>query len=344
LDSKKIQIKSLEFEVSKPNFWDDKDQSKKIMGQLSCLKNVCTLYNKLCVQLKDLMDLKKLAVIENDETLLKDIENCSKKFEKELLDFVIKVKLPVGEFDKNNAIMSIHAGAGGTESCDWAHMLLRMYSKWAGNNGFEMEVIDSLYGEETGIKNTTIILKGESVFRLLQSEIGVHRLVRISPFDSNKRRHTSFSSVDVIPEVDDDDTDIIIKDRDIRIDTYRSSGAGGQHVNKTDSAVRITHLATRLVVQSQNERSQIKNKSIAMKLLKAKLYELEQKKQRISSEKHHGEKSAIEWGNQIRSYIFMPYQLVKDHRTGCEMSCIDLVMNGEIDGFISAYLYWKLNS
>jgi peptide chain release factor 2 len=219
-----------------------------------------------------------------------------------------------------------------------------MYSKWAGNNGFEMEVIDSLYGEETGIKNTTVILKGESIFRLLQSEIGVHRLVRISPFDSNKRRHTSFSSVDVIPEVNDDDTDIIIKDKDIRIDTYRSSGAGGQHVNKTDSAVRITHLATRLVVQSQNERSQIKNKSIAMKLLKAKLYELKQKKQRISSEKHHGEKSAIEWSNQIRSYIFMPYQLVKDHRTGCEMSCIDLVMNGEIDDFISSYLYWKLNS
>jgi peptide chain release factor 2 len=341
LNSKEIQIKNLEFEISNPNFWNDKGQSKKILEQLAYLKNVCASYNKMYLHVKDLIALRELAVFENDEHLLEDVENCSKKLEKELLDFII-TKSSCGELDKNNAIMSIHAGAGGTESCDWAQMLLRMYSKWSGNNGFKMEVIDSLCGDETGIKSTTVVLKGEYAFKLLQSEIGVHRLVRVSPFDSNKRRHTSFSSVDVIPEVDDK-TDLIIKDKDVRIDTYRSSGAGGQHVNKTDSAVRITHLTTGLVVQSQNERSQTKNKSIAMKLLKSKLYELEQKKQRISSEKHYGEKGAIEWGNQIRSYVFMPYQLVKDHRTGYEVSCIDLVMNGRIDDFISSYLYWKLN-
>jgi peptide chain release factor 2 len=341
LNSKETQIKNLEFEISKPSFWSNTDQAKKIIGQLIYLRSVCELCNKMYTHVKDLMALRELAVFENDENLLKDIENCSKKLEKELLDFVI-TKSSDGILDKNNAIMSIHAGAGGTESCDWAQMLLRMYSKWSVNKGFKMEVIDSLYGDETGIKSTTVILKGEYAFKLLQSEIGVHRLVRVSPFDSNKRRHTSFSSVDVIPEVDDN-TDLIIKDRDVRIDTYRSSGAGGQHVNKTDSAVRITHLITGLVVQSQNERSQIKNKSIAMKLLKAKLYELEQKKQRTSSEKRYGEKGAIEWGNQIRSYVFMPYQLVKDHRTGYETSYVDLVINGEIDDFISSYLYWKLN-
>jgi peptide chain release factor 2 len=342
LNSKEIQIKNLEFEISKPSFWSNKDQAKKIIGQLTYLKNMCAMCNRMYMHIKDLIALKELAIFENDENLLKDVGNCSKKLEKELLDFVI-TKSSDGELDKNNAIMSIHAGAGGTESCDWAQMLLRMYSKWSGNKGFKMEVIDSLYGDETGIKSTTVILKGEYAFKLLQSEIGVHRLIRVSPFDSNKRRHTSFSSVDVIPEVDDDTTDLIIKDRDVRIDTYRSSGAGGQHVNKTDSAVRITHLTTGLVVQSQNERSQIKNKSIAMKLLKAKLYELEQKKQRISSEKHYDEKGAIEWGSQIRSYVFMPYQLVKDHRTSYETSYIDLVMNGGIDDFISSYLYWKLN-
>jgi peptide chain release factor 2 len=216
-----------------------------------------------------------------------------------------------------------------------------MYSKWAEDKSFETEVVDSLNGDGAGIKNITMIIRGEYAYGFLQSEMGVHRLVRISPFDSNKRRHTSFSSVDVIPEVEDS-IDIIIEDKDIRIDTYRASGAGGQHINKTDSAVRITHLETEITVQSQNDRSQIKNRVTAMKLLKARLYELEREKQRVSYEKHYNEKGAIEWGSQIRSYVFMPYQLVKDHRTGYETSRVDLVMNGDIDNFISAYLSWKL--
>ena len=263
--------------------------------------------------------------------LLKDVESIE-----------VKTKLS-GKHDKNNAIVSIHAGAGGTESCDWAQMLVRMYSRWAENKGFIFNTIDILDGDEVGIKSITFIIEGEYAYGFLQSEIGVHRLVRISPFDANKRRHTSFASVDVIPEVDDD-IDIVIEDKDIRIDTYRSTGAGGQHVNTTDSAVRIIHLPTNIVAQSQTERSQIKNKATAMKLLKAKLYEYEQEKLRQSYEKHYNEKGLIAWGNQIRSYIFMPYQLVKDHRTNLETSHVGKVMDGDIDAFISQYLNWKLQT
>ncbi|MDR3275552.1 MAG: peptide chain release factor 2, partial [Endomicrobium sp.] len=294
----------------------------------------------MSVRVKDLIDLKELAAIEKDENLLKDVEDGSRELEKELSAFETKIKLN-DEHDKNNAIISIHAGAGGTESCDWAQMLVRMYSRWAENKDFETEVVDSLYGDEVGIKSITMIMKGEYAYGLLRSEVGVHRLVRVSPFDANKRRHTSFSSVDVIPELDDN-INIVIEDKDIRIDTYRASGAGGQHINKTDSAVRITHLVTGIIVQSQNDRSQIKNRATAMKLLNARLYELERENQRASYEKHYNEKGAIEWGSQIRSYIFMPYQLVKDHRTGCEISQLNLVMDGEIGSFISAYLSWKL--
>jgi peptide chain release factor 2 len=312
------------------------------MSELDDLKNLCNLWQDMHLQVKDLIELKDLAESENDDAALKEVEDGSKKLEKVLSSFETKTKLD-GEHDRNNAIMSIHAGAGGTESCDWAQMLVRMYSRWAEDKGFEVEVVDSLDGDEAGIKSITMIIKGEYAYGFLQSEIGVHRLVRISPFDSNKRRHTSFSSVDVIPEIEDN-IDIIIEDKDIRIDTYRASGAGGQHINKTDSAVRITHLPTGIIVQSQNDRSQIKNRATAMKLLKAKLYELEQEKQRASYEKHYNEKGSIEWGSQIRSYVFMPYQLVKDHRTGYESSQVNAVMDGEIDSFISAYLSWKLES
>jgi peptide chain release factor 2 len=336
------RIKELENEITEPNFWNDQNTAKKVMSELDALKNTNKLWQDMDSQVKDLIDLKELAESENNENTLKDVEEGSKKLEKILSAFEIKTKL-AGEHDKNNAIMSIHAGAGGTESCDWAQMLLRMYSRWAEDKGFEIEVVDSLDGAEAGIKSITMIIKGEYAYGFLQSEIGVHRLVRISPFDSNKRRHTSFSSVDVIPEIEDN-IDIIIEDKDIRIDTYRASGAGGQHINKTDSAVRITHLSTGLIVQAQNDRSQIKNRATAMKLLKAKLYELEQEKQRASYEKHYNEKGAIEWGSQIRSYVFMPYQLVKDHRTGCETSQVNPVMDGEIDSFISAYLSWKLEN
>jgi peptide chain release factor 2 len=312
------------------------------MAELDEVKNLYTSWQNLNNKVKDLIELSKLAALESDEHLLKDIEKDTKNLEKELLDFETKTKLS-GQRDRNNAIMSIHAGAGGTESCDWAQMIVRMYSRWAEDKGFETDVVDILDGDGAGIKSITMIIKGEYAYGFLQSEIGVHRLVRISPFDSNKRRHTSFASVDVIPEVDDN-INIIIEDKDIRIDTYRASGAGGQHINKTDSAVRITHLTTGIIVQSQTDRSQIKNRATAMKLLKAKLYELEQEKQRSDYEKHYNEKGAIEWGSQIRSYVFMPYQLVKDHRTGCETSRVDKVMDGEIDNFISAYLSWKLKN
>ncbi|GHT52110.1 peptide chain release factor 2 [Endomicrobiia bacterium] len=310
------------------------------MAELDGLKNTYKVWQDISVRVQDLIDLKELAAIENDENILKDVEEGSKKLGKEFAAFEAKTKLG-GQHDKNNAIISIHAGAGGTESCDWAQMLLRMYSRWAEYKGFEIEVVDTLDGEEAGIKSITMIIKGEYSYGFLQSEVGVHRLVRISPFDSNKRRHTSFASVDVIPEVDDN-INIVIEDKDIRIDTYRASGAGGQHINKTDSAVRINHLPTGIIVQSQNDRSQIRNRATAMKLLKAKLYEFEQEKQRASYEKHYNEKGSIEWGSQIRSYVFMPYQLVKDHRTGYETSQVNLIMNGEIDDFISAYLSWKL--
>jgi peptide chain release factor 2 len=334
------QIKELEIEMSTSNFWSDKNRAVEVTAKLDVLKNMYSLWSDLDRQVRDLLDLEELAVSENDENFLKSIEDSSRKLEKDLSAFELRMKLD-GEHDGNGAIVSVHAGAGGTESCDWAQMLVRMYSRWAENKGFEIEVVDSLDGEEAGIKSITMVIKGRYAYGFLQSEIGVHRLVRISPFDSNRRRHTSFSSVDVISLIEDD-INILIEDKDIRIDTYRSSGAGGQHINKTDSAVRITHLPTGVTVQSQNDRSQIKNRATAMKLLKAKLYELELEKKRASYEKHYNEKGAIEWGYQMRSYIFMPYQLVKDHRTGYETSQINSVMDGEIDEFINAYLSWKL--
>lgn len=242
-----------------------------------------------------------------------------------------------GEADKYNAILSVNAGAGGTESCDWAAMLLRMYFKWAEPKGFQVTVIDQLQGEEAGIKNATIIIKGDYAYGFLKSEIGVHRLVRISPFDSNKRRHTSFASIDVIPEVSDD-IQLDIKEADLRIDTYRAGGAGGQHVNKTDSAVRITHMPSGIVVQCQSERSQFKNKSTAMKILKAKLYEKERMKKARDIESAYDAKKEIAWGSQIRSYVLHPYSMVKDHRTDHETGKASAVLDGEIDGFIEAYL------
>jgi len=242
--------------------------------------------------------------------------------------------------DKNNAILSINAGAGGTESCDWVSMLLRMYSKWAAANKFEIQQIDFLAGEEAGIKNVTIIVKGPYAYGYLKSESGVHRLVRISPFDANRRRHTSFASVDVIPEISND-IKIDIKESDLRIDTYRAGGRGGQHVNVTDSAVRITHIPTKTVVQCQNERSQHKNKATAMKVLKARVYEVEREKKRKELEKQYAEKQRIEWGSQIRSYVMHPYSMVKDHRTSHQTSNVQAVMDGRLDDFMEAYLKIK---
>jgi peptide chain release factor 2 len=310
------------------------------MTRLNQLRKTVANWEKLNTEVADLAALEELAAAEKDDKLIQDVSDSEGKLAGRVHLLEVETKL-AGEYDGNNAIVSIHAGAGGTESCDWAEMLTRMYRRWAEKKGFPVEVIDILPGEEAGIKSITMIVKGEYAYGLLQSELGVHRLVRISPFDANKRRHTSFSSVDVIPEIDDD-IEIKIEDKDLRIDTYRASGHGGQYINKTDSAVRITHTPSGIVIACQSERSQIKNRAMAMKLLKAKLYELEQEKKRQVIEKHYDEKGAIAWGSQIRSYVFMPYQLVKDHRTGKEIPQVDIVMDGEIEPFIEAYLDWKV--
>ena len=326
--------------ISAHDFWSDQNNAKTIMSKLDGLKNLVSQWQNLNEKANELSEIEQLLEIENDEELSEQLQKDTKKLETEIKKLDIKTKLS-GQHDKNNAIVSINAGAGGTESCDWVSMVFRMYTMWAEDKGFVLNTVDMLSGDEAGIKNITFIVKGEYAYGLLQSEIGVHRLVRISPFDANKRRHTSFCSVDVIPEVEDE-IDIVIDDKDIRIDTYRAGGAGGQYVNKTDSAVRITHLPTNIVAQSQTERSQIKNRITAMSLLKAKLYEYEQEKNRQAYEKHYDEKGLIAWGSQIRSYVFMPYQLVKDHRTDYETSQVPKVMDGDIDDFINEYLNWKL--
>lgn len=284
-------------------------------------------------------ELYLLAIEEKDFNLTSDLEQNFEIILNKIKSINLELKLS-GKFDKNNAILTLHAGAGGTESCDWAQMLFRMYCRYIERKNFSFEILDILPGEEVGIKSVVILVKGEYAYGYLKSEIGVHRLVRISPFDSNKRRHTSFASCDVIPEIEDD-IDIKIEDKDLRIDTYRASGAGGQHVNKTESAIRITHLPTGIVVQCQNERSQHKNKETAIKLLKARLFELEEEKRRSDTEKHYDNKGSIAWGSQIRSYVFCPYTLVKDHRTNFEVGNLQAVMDGEITGFIEAYLSIK---
>lgn len=292
-------------------------------------------YNALETELKDLKDIIEIAG-PDDASSLEHFKNDIARLKKKMEALEFKTLLS-GDADKSNAILSINAGAGGTESCDWAAVLLRMYTRWAEDKGYAITVIDTMAGEEAGIKNTTIIIKGEYAYGYLKSESGVHRLVRISPFDSNSRRHTSFASVDVIPEVADD-IKIDIKEDDLRIDTYRAGGKGGQHVNKTDSAVRITHIPSGIVVQCQSERSQFKNKSTSMKILKAKLYEVERMKKSKAIENAYESKKEIAWGSQIRSYVLHPYSMVKDHRTGHETGKSDAVLNGEIDGFIEAYL------
>ena len=281
----------------------------------------------------------ELAKEENDEETLKEVSDKLSRVEKDLQSAEFKRMLG-GESDRNNAIVSIHSGAGGTEAQDWASMLLRMYLRWAERKGFRAEVIDTLAGEEAGIKSATFEVTGDYAYGYLKAEVGIHRLVRISPFDAGKRRHTSFASVFVYPEIDEDIV-IEIKDEDLRVDTFRSSGAGGQHVNKTDSAVRITHFPTGIVVQCQNERSQHKNRSMAMKVLKARLYELKLRQQEEKAEALHSTKKDIAWGSQIRSYVLQPYRLVKDHRTNFEMGNVDAVLDGDLDEFIQAYLLQK---
>ncbi|MFH1540587.1 MAG: peptide chain release factor 2 [Elusimicrobiota bacterium] len=339
VEKKLKKISEIEKTISLSNFWDNPAEAQKTMQLLSLLKSQITKYQNIKNELSETSELLSILEMENDESMHSDIEKALEKIEEEISEMDLQLKLS-GEFDKNSAIVSIHSGAGGTEACDWADMLLRLYLRWAERKNFKTEVVDSLAGDEAGIKSITFIVNGEYAYGYLKAEIGVHRLVRISPFDANKRRHTSFASVDVIPEIEDD-IKIEIKEEDIRVDTYRAGGHGGQYLQKTDSAVRITHNPSGIVVQSQNERSQLKNKNTAMKLLKAKLYELEQEKKRAKVEKHYDEKGSIAWGSQIRSYVFMPYQLVKDHRTGFETGNVQKVMDGEIDKFIHTYLSQK---
>jgi peptide chain release factor 2 len=290
----------------------------------------------LAGRLSDLGAMAELAAEEGGESMLAELEKELAAIRQDIARAEV-ASLLSGEHDSSNAIVSIHPGAGGTEAQDWAEMLMRMYLRWAEKNGYKTEVLDYQAGEEAGVKSVTFTVSGDYAYGKLKAEAGVHRLVRISPFDANKRRHTSFASLFLYPEVEED-IDIQIDEKDLRIDTYRASSAGGQHVNKTDSAVRITHLPTGIVVQCQNERSQIKNKAVAMKVLKSRLYEMKKKEQEDKLDKIAGEKKDIAWGSQIRSYVFQPYQMVKDHRTGVEVGNISAVMDGEIDQFIEAYL------
>lgn len=322
--------------MSSPGFWDDAQESSRVVKQLKFLKSIVEPWDEASKKHKDLQELIPILKFEdreliadlsrNIDTLLKEVESL--EFE----------TIFGGEFDRNNAILSINAGAGGTESCDWSAMLLRMYSRFAESHKFNVKTIDILPGEEAGIKNVTLLIEGEYAYGYLKAEAGVHRLVRISPFDANKRRHTSFASVDVIPEVQQD-IGVKIEEKDLVIETYRSSGPGGQHMQKTDSAVRIKHIPTGIVVTCQNERSQYQNKQTALNILKARLYDLEREKKEKELLKRYGqEKKKIEWGSQIRSYVMHPYNLVKDHRTDLETGDVSKVMDGGIDEFIKAYL------
>jgi peptide chain release factor 2 len=327
--------------MSSAGFWDNTEQSTKVVKELKNLKNTVEPWEAACSKYQELQELA--GILEPKETdlvadLARNVDILSKETEK--LEFK---SLLGSELDRNSAILSINAGAGGTESCDWVSMLFRMYSRWAESHGYDLKPIDLLPGEEAGIKNVTILIEGDYVYGYLKTERGVHRLVRISPFDANKRRHTSFASVDVIPEITED-TDVKIEEKDLRIDVYRSKGAGGQSVNTTDSAVRITHVPTGIVAQCQNERSQHQNKQTAMKILKARLFELEREKKEKELFKQYGaEKKKIEWGSQIRSYVLHPYTMVKDHRTEIETGDANKVLDGGIDEFIEEFLKFSAN-
>jgi len=319
-----------------PNFWDDNDAAQKTISELNAIKGLVENMQKLESQYEDLQVMLELVIEEGDSSMLQDLYDSTQELRKALEDFELELLLS-DQYDKNNAILELHPGAGGTESQDWASMLLRMYTRWAESKGFKVETLDYLPGDEAGIKSVTLLIKGHNAYGYLKAEKGVHRLVRISPFDASGRRHTSFVSCNVLPELEDD-SEVEIRPEDLKIDTYRSSGAGGQHINTTDSAVRITHLPTGIVVTCQSERSQIKNREKAMKMLAARLFERKREEQEQKLASIQGEQKDIAWGNQIRSYVFHPYSLVKDHRTNYEVSNVQAVMDGEIDPFIDAYL------
>ena len=336
IEEAKERATELERETMVENFWNDAEKSSKKLQEIKQLKDKVESYGELITKLEDTLMLCEMAIEENDESSVDEVLRETDFIETEAEKKRIEVLLS-GPYDKNNAIVSFHPGAGGTEAQDWASMLYRMYTRWGEKSGFNVKLVDWLDGDEAGLKSATIMVEGINAYGYLKSENGVHRLVRVSPFDSSGRRHTSFASVEVMPEFNDDDN-IVIRDEDIEVTAHRSSGAGGQHINKTDSAIRILHKPTGIVVGCQTERSQLQNKETAMKMLKAKLMEIKLREKLDRIEDIQGNKVNIEWGSQIRSYVFMPYTLAKDTRTGFENGNIDAVMDGDIDGFINAYL------
>ena len=338
LDAKKERIAELSRYMEAPDFWDDPERSQKMTKELKSLEDTVKSYTTLSTQYDDISELIEMGYEENDPEVIPVIQESLDEFTTNLEALRLSTLLN-GEYDKNNAIIRLNAGAGGTEACDWSSMLYRMYTRYADRNGFSVEVLDMLDGDEAGIKSVTFQVNGENAYGYLKSEKGVHRLVRISSFNAAGKRQTSFVSCDVMPEIEED-LDVEINDDDLRIDTYRSSGAGGQHINKTSSAIRITHLPTGIVVTCQNERSQFQNKDKAMQMLKAKLYMLKQQENEEKISGIRGEVKDIAWGNQIRSYVLQPYTMVKDHRTGASSGNAGAVLDGDIDLFISAYLRW----
>ncbi len=340
LDEVTAEVEKLETQAAAEGFWDDLENSQKILQKTSQLKAKIEKYNSLYSLFEDTLTLIELADEEEDLSLLEEVtagvDSFCTKLEEQRLETLLS-----GEYDSKNAILTFHAGAGGTEAQDWNEMLVRMYTHWGERHGFTVKMLDFLDGDEAGLKSAVLLIEGVNAYGYLKSENGVHRLVRISPFDSSGRRHTSFASLEVMPEIDGD-TNIEIKEDDLKVDTYRSGGAGGQHVNKTESAIRITHIPTGIVVACQNERSQHQNREVAMKMLKSKLIEIKEREHLDKIEDIKGVQKEIAWGSQIRSYVFMPYTLAKDHRTGFESGNIGAVMDGDLDGFINAYL--KMNA
>jgi peptide chain release factor 2 len=329
-------IANYEERMLHPQFWDDNEAAQKTIAELNAVKSVVDRLQQLAAELDDLLALAELIVEEQDDSLVADLTAGAQQLSRALAEFDLELLLSE-PYDKCNAFLELHPGAGGTESQDWGDMLLRMYRRWAEQRGFKVELIDYLPGDEAGLKSVTLLIKGHNAYGYLKAEKGVHRLVRISPFDSSGRRHTSFVSCDVMPEIEDD-IEIEIRTEDLKVDTYRSSGAGGQHINTTDSAVRITHVPTGIVVSCQTERSQIKNRERAMKMLRSKLFEQRLEEQRKEIEQIRGEQQDIAWGSQIRSYVFHPYNMVKDHRTLVETGNVQAVMDGDLDAFIDGFL------